>query len=153
MNSVTRRDFTKAAGLATALSYSRIFGANDRVRMGYVGLGNRGDQVHDGFLEHGDAQTVAICDLRDDYLDFAAKKSRGTPVRYNDYKKLLEDKNVEAVAIATPDHWHALMFIDACNAGKDVYVEKPLSLTVWEGRKMVETADRTKRVVQVGTNR
>jgi predicted dehydrogenase len=153
MNSVTRRDFTKAAGLATALSYSRILGANDRIRMGYVGLGNRGDQVHDAFLEHGDAQTVAICDLRDDYLDLAAKKSRGTPKRYKDYKKLLEDKDVDSVVIATPDHWHALMFIDACNAGKDVYVEKPLSLTVAEGRRMVETADRTKRVVQVGIHR
>src|SRR5262249_13858172 len=72
---------------------------------------------------------------------------------FKDYKKLLEDKNVDAVVIATPDHWHALMFIDACNAGKDVYVEKPLSLTVVEGRRMVETAERTKRVVQVGTNR
>ncbi len=109
--------------------------------------------MHDAFLEHGDQQTVAICDLRDDYLDLAAKKSRGTPTRYKDYKKLLEDKSVDAVVIATPDHWHALMFIDACNAGKDVYVEKPLSLTVVEGRKMVETAERTKRVTQVGTNR
>src|ERR1700704_4178590 len=153
MNSVTRRDFSKAVGLSTALSYSRIFGANDRIRMGYIGLGNRGDQVHDAFLEHGDAQTVAVCDLRDDYLDLAAKKSRATPTRFKEYKKLLEDKTVDAVVIATPDHWHALMFIDACNAGKDVYVEKPLSLTVVEGRKMVETADRTKRVVQVGTNR
>ena len=104
MTPVTRRDFTKAAGLATALSYSRIFGANERIHMGYVGLGNRGDQVHDGFLEHGDAQTVAICDLREDYLDFAAKKSRGAPKRYTDYKKLLEDKDVDAVMIATPDH-------------------------------------------------
>ncbi len=153
MNDVTRRNFAKAASVATALSYSRILGANDRVRMGFIGIGNRGDQVHDAFLEHGDSQTVAICDLRDDYLDFAAKKSRGTPARYKDYKKLLEDKNVDAVAIATPDHWHALMFIDACNAGKDVYVEKPLSLTVVEGRKMIETAERTRRVVQVGIQR
>jgi predicted dehydrogenase len=149
----TRRDFTRAAGIATALSYSRIQGANDKVRMGYIGLGNRGDQVHDGFLEHGDQQTVAVCDLRDDNLDVAVRKSRGNPTRYKDYKKLLEDKNVDAVMIATPDHWHALMFTDACNAGKDVYVEKPLSLTVVEGRKMVDTANRTDRVVQVGIQR
>ena len=121
--------------------------------MGYIGLGNRGDQVHDGFLEYADQQTVAICDLRDDYLDFAAKKSRATPQRYKDYRKLLEDKEVDAVAIATPDHWHALMFVHACEAGKDVYVEKPFSLTVAEGRKMVQTADRLKRVVQVGIQR
>ena len=67
MNQLTRRDFARGAGLATALSYSRILGANDRVGLGYIGLGNRGDQVHDAFLEHGDCQTVAVCDLRDDY--------------------------------------------------------------------------------------
>jgi predicted dehydrogenase len=153
MEPITRRDLARGAALATALSYSRILGANDRIGMGFIGLGNRGDQVHDAFLEHGDAQTVAVCDLRDDYMDFAVKKSRATPRKFKEYKKLLEDKDVDAVVIATPDHWHALMFIDACNAGKDVYVEKPLSLTVFEGRRMVETAERTRRVVQVGTNR
>jgi predicted dehydrogenase len=152
MDNLSRRTFSSAA-LATAASYQRILGANDRVRMGYVGLGNRGDQVHDGFLEHGDQQTVAVCDLKDDYLDLAVKKSRGTPTRYKDYRKLLEQKDVDAVAIATPDHWHALMFVDACRAGKDVYVEKPLSLTVWEGRRMVEVAAQTKRVTQVGIHR
>jgi predicted dehydrogenase len=150
---LTRRNFTRAATLTTALSYRRIFGANERVRMGYIGLGNRGDQVHDAFLEHGDQQTAAVCDLRDDYMDFAVKKSRATPKKYRDYHGLLDDKSVDAVVVATPDHWHALMFIDACNAGKDVYVEKPLSLTVVEGRKMVEAAERTRRVSQVGTQR
>src|SRR5229473_1627522 len=153
MNTLTRRSFAKSAALATAASYSQIMGANDRVRMGYIGVGNRGDQVHDAFLENGSNETVAVCDLRDDYMDFAIKKSRATPKKYKEYRALLDDKNVDAVAIASPDHWHALMFIDACNAGKDAYVEKPLSLTVVEGRKMVETADRTRRVVQVGTNR
>ena len=150
---ITRRDFTRNTSLVTALSYSSILGANDRVRMGYIGVGNRGDQVHTAFLEYGDCQTVAVCDLRDDYMDFAVKKSRATPKKYKEYKKLLEDKDVDAVVIATPDHWHALQFIDACQAGKDVYIEKPLSLTVVEGRKMVETAQRTRRVVQVGTQR
>lgn len=150
---ITRRDFARNTGLVTALSYSRILGANDRVRMGYIGVGNRGDQVHTAFLEYGDCQTVAVCDLRDDYMDFAVKKSRATPKKYKEYKKLLEDKDVDAVVIATPDHWHALQFIEACEVGKDVYIEKPLSLTVVEGRKMVETAQRTRRVVQVGTQR
>jgi len=153
MSDLTRRKFARAAGLTTALSYSRVLGASDRVRMGYVGLGNRGDQVHDAFLEHADQQTVAVCDLRDDYMNFAIKKSRATPKKYTDYRKLIEDQDVDAVAIATPDHWHALMFIEACNAGKDVYVEKPLSLTVVEGRRMVEVAERTKRVTQVGIHR
>jgi predicted dehydrogenase len=153
MNDMTRRHFTRAAALSTALSYSRILGAADRIRMGYIGLGNRGDQVHDAFLEHGDQQTAAVCDLRDDYMDFAIKKSRATPKKYREYHALLDDKDVDAVVIATPDHWHALMFIDACNAGKDVYVEKPLFLTVTEGRRMVEVAQHTSRVTQVGTQR
>src|SRR5512133_3308760 len=118
MPDLTRRDFARGAALASALSYSRIVGANDRVRMGYIGLGNRGDQVHEAFLEHGDQQTVAVCDLRDDYMDFAIKKSRATPKKFTDYHKLLEAKDVDAVVIATPDHWHALMTIDACQAGK-----------------------------------
>ena len=152
MNDSTRRHFARS-GLITALSYSRILGANDRVRMGYIGLGNRGDQVHDAFLEHGDQQTVAVCDLKDSYMDFAIRKSRATPKKYADYKKLLDDKDVDAVVVATPDHWHALMFVDACRAGKDVYVEKPLSLTVHEGRRMVEVANQTGRVTQVGIQR
>ncbi len=153
MSMLTRRDLGRTALAASTLSYSRILGANERVRMGYIGVGNRGDQVHDAFLEHGDQQTVAVCDLRDDYMELAIQKSRAMPKKYHDYKKLLEDKDVDAVVIATPDHWHALQFIDACNAGKDVYVEKPLSLTVVEGRKMVEIAERTRRVTQVGIQR
>lgn len=154
MPTPTRRDFVRgAATAATAVSYSRVLGANDRVRMGFIGLGNRGSQVHDAFLECPGAQTVAICDLRPDYLDFAATRARTNPKQYREYSALLDNKDVDAVVIATPDHWHALMFIDACNAGKDVYVEKPLSLTVAEGRRMVETAKRTNRVVQVGTQR
>jgi predicted dehydrogenase len=153
MNNFSRRDFSKAAGLATALSYSRILGANDRLQIGYIGVGNRGTQVHEAFMEHGDQVTVALCDLRDDYMAFNAKLSRATPKQYKDYRKLLEDKDVQAVVIATPDHWHALQFVDACHAGKDVYVEKPLSLTVQEGRRMVEVAEKTKRVTQVGIHR
>ncbi len=149
----SRRSLGAKALAATALSYSRILGANDRVRLGYIGVGNRGDQDHDAFLECGGNEMAAVCDLRDDYMNFAVKKSRATPKKYKEYRNLLDDKNVDAVVIATPDHWHALMFIDACEAGKDVYVEKPLSLTVVEGRKMVEAAQRTKRVTQVGTQR
>jgi predicted dehydrogenase len=153
MEEQSRRTFGKTALAAAAASYGRILGANEKVRVGYIGLGNRGDQVHDAFLEHGDQVTVAVCDLRDDYMDFAVKKSRATPVKYKDYRRVLDDKNVDAVAIATPDHWHALMFVEACKAGKDVYVEKPLSLTVAEGRRMVQVAGETKRVTQVGIHR
>jgi predicted dehydrogenase len=86
-------------------------------------------------------------------MDFAIRKSRANPKTYRDYKKLLEDRDVDAVVIATPDHWHALMFVDACHAGKDVYVEKPLSLTVSEGRRMVEVARQANKVTQVGIHR
>jgi predicted dehydrogenase len=150
---MTGNTMTRRAAALTALSYSRVLGANERVRVGYIGVGNRGDQVHDAFLEWGDQETAAVCDLRDDYMDFAVKKSRATPKKYNEWQRLLEDKSVDAVMIATPDHWHALQMVAACQAGKDVYVEKPMSLTVTEGRRMVQVAEQTKRVVQVGIHR
>ena len=156
MTNVTRRQFGQtaaAAWMATALSSTRILGANDRVRVGFIGLGNRGDQVLDAFRPHPDAEIVALCDIYQPYVDFAAKKAGGTPARFTDYRKLLERKDVDAVAINTPDHWHALQMIHACEAGKDVYVEKPLSLVVSEGRAMVDAARRHKRVVQVGIHR
>lgn len=156
MSNVTRRQFhqhTAAAGLATALGASRVFGANERLRIGFIGLGNRGDQVLDGFLEHKDCEVVAICDLYQPYLDFAAQKIGNSPKQFKDYQRLLEEKNLDAVAINTPDHWHALQMIQACQAGKDVYVEKPLSLCVAEGRKMVEAARKHDRIVQVGLMR
>lgn len=152
MNPLSRRDWARTSA-AAALSYSRILGANDRLQIGYIGVGNRGTQVHEAFLEHGDQLTVALCDLRGEYMEHNAKISRATPKKYKEYKKLLDDKDVQAVVIATPDHWHALQFIDACNAGKDVYVEKPMSLTVVEGRRMVEAAERNRRVTQVGIQR
>ena len=87
------------------------------------------------------------------YLPAAKKAVGGDPFLCTDYRKLLDRKDVDGVVIATPDHWHALQFIDACEAGKDPYVEKPLSLTVVEGRKMVEAAKRTKRVTAMGAQR
>ncbi|HEV8131758.1 MAG TPA: Gfo/Idh/MocA family oxidoreductase [Acidobacteriota bacterium] len=156
MTELTRRDFTKtvtAAGIATALSRMRILGANDRVRLGCIALGNRGDQVLDAFLTHKDSEVVAVCDIYQPYMDFASKKIGGSPQHLKDYRKLLDRKDIDAVVICTPDHWHALQTIHACQAGKDVYVEKPLSLCVAEGRKMVEAARRYNRVTQVGIHR
>src|SRR5258708_32321622 len=102
MTHFSRRDFTRDAAAATAISYSRIKGANDRLQLGYIGVGNRGTQVHEAFLEHGDQVTVALCDLRDDYMVHTTKISRATPKLYKNYNKLLEDNNVEAGGIATP---------------------------------------------------
>lgn len=156
MKTLTRRDFTKTlavAGTATAFSQFRVLGANDRVRLGFIGVGNRGDQVLDAFLKQSDAEVVAVCDIYQPYLDLAAKKVGTNPKQFKDYRRLLEQSDIDAVVIATPDHWHALQTIHACAAGKDVYVEKPLSLCVAEGRAMVEAVKRDKRVCQVGTQR
>ena len=156
MSELTRRDFTHMAATAsigTALGGTRVLGANDRIRLGFIALGNRGDQVLDAFLANKDAEVVAICDIYQPYLDFASKKIGNNPRQFKDYRKLLELKDLDAVVINTPDHWHALQTIHACQAGKDVYVEKPLSLCVKEGRKMVEAARRYQRVVQVGIHR
>jgi predicted dehydrogenase len=130
-----------------------VFGANERIRLGFIGLGNRGDQVLDAFLKHKDCQVAAVCDIYQPYLDFAAKKAGGNPAQLHNYRKLLDAKDIDAVVIATPDHWHALQTIHACEAKKDVYVEKPLSLCVAEGRKMVEAARKHDRIVQVGIQR
>src|SRR5205809_6481359 len=108
MNKLTRRAFHKSAAvatIATAASYSRGLGANDRVRLGFIGLGNRGDQVLSAFLEHRDAQVVAVCDIYQPYLDFAAQKAGGAPEQFHDYRKLLDRKDLDAVVVATPDHW------------------------------------------------
>ena len=152
MSTLTRRAFnrTVGAGLATALVAGRVVGANDRVRLGFIGLGNRGDQLLDAFLTHKDAEVAAICDLHQPYLDFAAEKSGANPKQFKDYRRLLELADLDAVVISTPDHWHALQTIHAFEAGKDVYVEKPLSLAVAEGRRMVEAAKKHDRVTQVG---
>lgn len=156
MNTWTRRDFTKTlvfAGAGTALGTLRAAGANERVRLGFIGVGNRGDQVLDAFLKHQDAEVVAICDLSQKYMDFAAQKAGGAPKQFRDYRRLLDLTDLDAVVISTPDHWHALQTVEACEAGKDVYVEKPLSLCVKEGRQMVEAVQRHKRVCQVGIHR
>ena len=156
MSKLTRRSFTTSAtlaGLGTALSAARVYGATERIRLGFIGLGNRGDQVLDAFLQHKDAEVVALCDIYPPYLDFAAKKVGSHPEQCRDYRKLLARNDVDAVVVCTPDHWHALMTVHACAAGKDVYCEKPLSVCVAEGRKMVEAARAHKRVVQVGIQR
>lgn len=153
---MNRREFGKTlimAGAATALATTRAFGANEKVRLGFIGLGNRGDQVLDAFLAQPDAEIVAVCDIHQPYMDFACKKIGGNVKQFKDYRKLLEMKDIDAVVICTPDHWHALQTIHSCQAGKDVYVEKPLSLCVAEGRAMVNAVKKYNRVCQVGIHR
>src|SRR5580704_7843422 len=147
MSRPTRREFGKSAAAValTAASAQRVLGANDRVRLGFIGVGNRGDQVLDGFLVHKDAEVVAVCDIYRPYVDFAAKKAGTTPKTFKDYRELLALKDVDAAVICTPDHWHALQTVHACQAKKDIYVEKPLSLCVAEGRAMTAAARKNDR--------
>ncbi len=155
---ITRRNFSAgvlAAGAAAASRRSALsaFPANERVQLGIIGVGNRGDQLIDGFQPHQDVVFTAVCDVYSPYVEFAKQKVGGDPFTTKDYRKVLDRKDVDAVVIATPDHWHALQFVDACAAGKDVYVEKPLSLMIAEGRKMIHAAKEHSRVTQMGVQR
>ena len=141
-----RRTFL-AAGAAAALQ-----AAGDRIRAGIIGAGGRG-QYHIAQFKEVGAEMAAVCDIYEPNLQ-AGLKAASTGARpYNNYKKLLEDKSIDAVLIATPDHWHAQMTIDAVEAGKDVYVEKPMVHKIEEGFRVIEAVRRTKRVVQVGMQR
>ena len=155
---LSRRAFSQTGAATvlglTALQASRVLGANERIRLGFIGIGGRGKQVASAFSQHADAEIVALCDVSRSTVEEAnARLTEGKAGIFGDFRKLLDQKDIDAVVIATPDHWHAIQTTMACRAGKDVYCEKPLSKTIREGRHMVNTARETKRVVQVGTHR
>lgn len=133
----------------TASSYQRVLGANDRVRMALVGAGSRGTGVMTNFLKAG-AELVAVCDIYADHID-RAQKHAPQAKGYAEYQEVLARKDLDVVLIGTPDHWHARQAIDSLNAGKDVYVEKPLTLRIEEGPEIVKAARVNDRVCQVGT--
>jgi predicted dehydrogenase len=137
---------------ATAVSAARVYGANERIRCGTIGTGGRGWYLTNQFKEHG-AEMAAICDVYEPRLETGLKAASPGARTYIDYRKLLEDKSLDAIVIATPDHLHAQMTVDAAEAGKDIYVEKPLAHTIEAGFRMVEAVRRNKRVAQVGTQR
>jgi predicted dehydrogenase len=154
--STTRRQFltTAAATLAIPTILPRsVLGANEKVVTGHIGVRNQGAPNLKAFL--GLAAPAAVCDVDRDVLAKAVKTIEGagrpTPATFGDYRKLLDRKDIDAVVVTTPDHWHALITIHACQAGKDVYCEKPLSLTISEGRQMVDAARKHHRVVQTGS--
>jgi len=161
MSKVTRRDFIKsslAAGVTMTLlsPYSRVRGANDDIRIAVVGVGGQGSNHIDYFRKLPGVRVVALCDADKDHLnkrveDF--KKRNETVDGYIDVRKLLENKNIDAITTATPNFWHSLVVVWACQAGKDVYVEKPVSHNIWEGRKAVEAARKYNRIVQTGTQK
>ena len=153
-----RRDFMTnstrgavGAGLAlSASNWKSVLGANDRVRLGVIGTGNRGGDVMSVFQKEPDLEVVALCDCYDKHLMQGLEMTQGKAKTYTDYRALLDSKDVDAVLIATPDHWHARMAIDACHAGKDVYVEKPLTFRIEEGHDIIKAVKAGNRVFQVG---
>jgi len=174
MKQATRRDFLKSSmvgGLAFGLPslalvttpFSKAAGASDEVRIGVVGLGGigtvggvggRGRQLISALRDVPGAKIVALCDVDREILDHGVQQLKGRRedvAVYRDIRNLLEDKAIDAVVIAVPNHWHALATIWACQAGKDVYIEKPFSYNIWEGSQMVAAARKYGRMVQVGT--
>ena len=163
----TRRVFLKAAGAAvaapcvitaTALGAEGRPAASDRIVMGCIGIGGRGRSDMGGFLRFGQVQVAAVCDVVKGKRDGAkaqvdARHRNKDCVAYNDFRELVSRDDIDAVSIATPDHWHAITAIQACRHGKDVFCEKPLSLTIREGRAMVEATRRYGRVFSCGSQR
>ena len=155
--STNRREFLKQGAAAAAVGVSAAyfvprsaFGANDRINTAHIGVRNQGLGNLKAFINNA----VAVCDVDREVLAKAAEAVEKTGRKCDtveDYRRLLDRKDIDAVVITTPDHWHALMTIQACQAGKDVYCEKPLSLTIAEGRKMVEAARKYERIVQTGS--
>jgi predicted dehydrogenase len=160
---VKRRDLLKTAAFGAVMGRSLAFGdtrsagqtgrapASDRIRVGMIGVGNFGIANLRQFSSNSDVDVVAICDVYQPSVDAAMAHVGGKATPCRDYRRLLDDRGVDAVVITTPEHWHAIMAIDACDAGKDVYVEKPAAHHIRDGRLMVDAARRNNRVVQVGT--
>lgn len=161
---VTRREFLRQSLVAGAAvgaglrsfsvsSYKRIAGANNDIRVAVVGHRIKGADHIDVFRNLPGVRVAALCEVDDELLARESQKFKDrneTVKTYRDVRRLLDDKEIDAVVIATPNHWHALMGIWACQAGKDVYVEKPVSHNIWEGRKLVEAARKYQRIVQSG---
>ncbi len=179
----TRRSFLSKTGVVTAgltlgansvsaKSYSRILGANEKIRVGFIGVGNHETQMMHEFMNKPDCEVAALCDVYEPYIlrdrskvdsRYIADRPRQIPQMgedfsptvglHSDYRKLLEDKSIDAVYIGTPDHWHALQTIDSINAGKDVLVEKPLTKSIHEGRAIIRAWEKSNQVAGVCLNR
>ncbi len=163
---VSRREFLKtglettagaaAFGSITFLAHpERVFGANDRVRVAVCGVHGRGMDHVAGFHGLKNAEVAALCDVDENILAQRLaeidKKGIPKPRTFVDVRKLLDDKSIDAISVATPNHWHALMGIWACQAGKDAYIEKPCCHNLWEGKQLVRAAEKYNRIVQHGT--
>lgn len=167
-SSVSRREFLRTVGVAAgaaavglkssvySLASQGALGANERIRIGIIGVGGMGRNHLRILLRSAQSgaeniQVVAVCDAFQKRLDLALKDTEGKAEGYRDYRQLLDRKDVDAIWIAVPDHWHAKIAIEAMEAGKDIYLEKPMTRTFEEAKQVYQTAKRTGRIVQVGT--
>ncbi len=153
---INRRNFVKTGvGAGIALQSAKILGANDRIRVAVVGLRGRGKDHLRQFSKISGVEVAAVCDIDENViaerLGDIEKLGMSKPKTFVDYRKLLEDKSIDAVSVATPNHWHSLMGIWACQAGKDAYIEKPCSHSWYEGKQLVAAVDKYNRIVQHGT--
>ena len=164
MENIDRRSFLKRSSVATAGAFvgspminltSKQKSPNDTVNVAVIGIRSRGKDHYRALAEIPNVKIATLCDIDQRLFPEAVaeveKLTGYKPATETEYRKVLEDENIDVVSIATPNHWHALQTIWACQAGKDVYVEKPVSHTILEGRKMVEAARKYMRVVQTGT--
>jgi predicted dehydrogenase len=163
MTSLSRRDFLAASALATGMlgapargdepaakTHTGPAGANDRIVLGFIGVGGMGTGLLEIFRKFPDVAVAAVCDVYEPHALRAKSKAGGASEIYSDFRRVLDRHDIDAVVVATPDHWHAIPTILACGAGKDVYCEKPLSWRLAEGRAMVAAATKHKRVTQMG---
>ncbi len=157
MSRLSRRSFMRGLALAggtALLPHARVLGANEDIRVGVIGVRIRGGSLVRDFRAVPGVRLVALCDVDRQVLAEQQKLCAGQGEKVaagGEARKLLDDKNIDAVVIATPNHWHALLAVWACQAGKDLYLEKPISHNVWEGRQVVRAARKYQRIVQTGT--
>lgn len=156
--SMSRRKFLTATAsavlVAGTMTKGRVYGANDRIRVCVMGLNGRGKSHLSAYGSIDDVEVATLCDVDSTLFKPTIEKffkNKPEPKTETDIRKVLEDKDIDAISMATPNHWHSLGAIWACQAGKDVYVEKPMSHNIFEGRKLIEAAEKYKRIVQHGT--
>jgi predicted dehydrogenase len=153
MNDWTRREFLAASALAAASqtgSEPKTRGPGEKVVLGFIGVGGMGTGLLGIFSGFPDVSVAAVCDVYEPHAHRAQSRAGGSPEVYGDFRRVLDRKDIDAVVIATPDHWHGIITVLACQAGKDVYCEKPLAHRIQEGRAMVAAAEKAKRVTQMG---
>ncbi|MCI0465025.1 MAG: Gfo/Idh/MocA family oxidoreductase [Gemmataceae bacterium] len=150
---LSRRSFLKTAAATTAFAAPavNVLGANERINIGLIGTGGRCRHLMQALARVPNVRMTALCDVYEPNLDLARKLADKDAFTTRDYRQLLARKDIQGVLIATPDHWHVPMTVAACSAGKDVYVEKPLTHNLDEGRSVIEAQNKHRRIVQVGT--